>query len=122
MLPPRTPGSDDGLYSRRGSRDSGVSERRNSDVGIRSNSGRSRKSRWSDSDSSVVSDDSSRSRGTPTRKGSIKSRLGLPAKKKNEPTGLTITLSRSKEEENGIEKKRKRSYETMDSDSDTSEV
>lgn len=53
-----------------------------------------------------------------SRKGSIKSRLG-PLKKKNEPTGLTITLSRSNDT---AKHKRKRSYESLDSDSDASEV
>ena len=50
-------------------------------------------------------------------KKSLKSRLGTP-KKKNERTGITITLSRSKEEKRS-DRRRKRSY---DAESDTSEV
>ena len=52
------------------------------------------------------------------KKPSLKSRLGLP-KKKNERTGITITLSRSKEERSGSKRSRKRSY---DVESDTSDV
>ena len=111
MPPPRAP-TDDYDYRRRESRES-LDDSRNG-----SGRSRTRKSRWSDSESSLGSESDSDRKGAPPRKGSLKSRLGIP-KKKNEPTGLTITLSRS----NDKDKKRKRSYESLDSDSDaTSEV
>jgi len=69
-----------------------------------------------------------------SRRGSIKDRLGSLTpkkeikterneKKRNELTGLTITLSQNASDKKKSEdKKRKRSYETMESDSDVSEV
>ena len=70
-----------------------------------------------------------------SRRGSIKDRLGSLTpkkeikterneKKRNELTGLTITLSQNANDKKKSEdsKKRKRSYETMESDSDVSEV
>lgn len=105
MAPPMAPPSNG--YDSERSRDSDRSRRDS----YTSESGRSSRngSRW---DSSSARSDSE----SDTPKKSLKSRLGVP-KKKNERTGITITLSRSNDEKR--HRRRKRSY---DAESDTSEV
>jgi len=100
MAPPMAPPSN-GYDSERSRRDSYTSD---SDRSSRNGSRWDSSSARSDSESDVP-------------KKSLKSRLGTP-KKKNERTGITITLSRSKEEKRS-DRRRKRSY---DAESDTSEV
>merc|ERR1719454_851609 len=100
MAPPMAPPSN-GYDSERSRRESYTSD---SDRSSRNGSRWDSSSARSDSESDVP-------------KKSLKSRLGVP-KKKNERTGITITLSRSKDEKRS-DRRRKRSY---DAESDTSEV